>query len=582
METTVSARKEYSVVHVAIAQIAASSLNPRRSFPQAELKELADSIREHGLIQPIVLRPLDAAGARGKKTAVIPIRFDKERGETVPRGDYRFEIVAGERRWQAATLAGLETVPAIVREDLSDQAALRLAIVENVQRSDLNPMEEADGFRRLSEMGLRQAEIAAEVQRNPATVSNTLRLLDLPPDVQTAIREGKLSRAHGVAICSLRDHPAAQGMLGETAVRRSWTTAATEEAVRELAKLQQWPDLMVHCLEPDGKALAQKLEREGWHMPATVAERVKFALQRQAVIEEKRRVEGELRAAGKTVLKVQPSYDNKKFEELSSYGDQGRVHKAAGLTCEAFYVDASGQVFTRHYCTDPKALKNALGAAIKDKPRSDHEIKQEEEKRIRTARAKARDVAIDRWARDFQMPAVDDLMMFARKRVDSLVKYEDTPLLYMANRLGVPGKSKAEKIDAVKEQLKAGVPKDMIRAWILAELSTAGNSYDPVPSWMQPWLESQGYVDPAAPPTPPPAAEPEAAAAPAPPSPNGRCRDRVVMALHWSKDGRQGTHFACEAHAEGAAQDLTATGAVFSGDLVPAMAGVGLACNYGD
>ena len=145
--------------------------NPRRSFVEAELDELAASMRERGIIQPIVVRPVQGAADA-------------------------YEIIAGERRWRAAQRAGLHVVP-IVPLDVSDDEALQLAIIENVQRADLNPLEEAAGYQSLAnEFGHSQDEIAKVVGKSRSHVANTLRLLKLPPSVQAYIDAGKISAGH--------------------------------------------------------------------------------------------------------------------------------------------------------------------------------------------------------------------------------------------------------------------------------------------------------------------------------------------------------------------------------------------------
>jgi ParB family chromosome partitioning protein len=159
---------------VPIAEIRPSGLNPRKHFPDSELAELADSIRAKGLVQPIVCRP-------GKQ-----------------RGGY--EIVAGERRWRAAQRACLHNVPVIVR-DLSDQECLEFALIENVQRADLNPMEEASGYQELIEKhDYTQERLSEVVGKSRSHVGNTLRLLKLPAEVQALVREGNLSAGAARAI----------------------------------------------------------------------------------------------------------------------------------------------------------------------------------------------------------------------------------------------------------------------------------------------------------------------------------------------------------------------------------------------
>ena len=149
---------------------------PRTSFKQDELEELAGSIRRSGLLQPILVRPVE---------------------------DGTYQIIAGERRWQASKLAGLSTVPVRIKE-VGDDEVLELAMVENVQRSDLNPIEEAYGYRRMMErQGLTQAEVAQAVSKGRSTIANALRLLDLPESAQQLLFEEKITAGHARAILSV-------------------------------------------------------------------------------------------------------------------------------------------------------------------------------------------------------------------------------------------------------------------------------------------------------------------------------------------------------------------------------------------
>ena len=150
---------------------------PRRTFDDVELAELADSIRQNGVLQPLLVRD---------------------------RGDY-YEIVAGERRYQAAQAAGLDEVPVIIR-DISDDDVFKLALIENLQRSDLSPLEEANGYRQLiKEKGLTQEELAKILSKSRSTITNTLRLLDLPEEVQVLVETGRLTAGHARAILAVPD-----------------------------------------------------------------------------------------------------------------------------------------------------------------------------------------------------------------------------------------------------------------------------------------------------------------------------------------------------------------------------------------
>jgi ParB family transcriptional regulator, chromosome partitioning protein len=190
---------------LAVSEIAPNPYQPRREFDQATLEELAASIVEHGVLQPILVN------------------------ETL--GGY--VLVAGERRWRAAQMAGLERIPAVVRS-VAEREQLTLALVENLQRSDLSPLDEAHAFRRMVlEFGLTQEEVAARVGRSRPAVANTLRLLELSEPVQQAIAQGAISEGHGRAIGGLSDETAQVQVL-RLITARGLSVRQTEELVRRL------------------------------------------------------------------------------------------------------------------------------------------------------------------------------------------------------------------------------------------------------------------------------------------------------------------------------------------------------------
>lgn len=161
-----------------VSEISPDRTQPRKVFSDESLSELADSIREHGVLQPILVRP-------------------------VAGGSYR--IVAGERRWRAARLAGLDSVPVIIKE-MSDAEAFSVALVENLQREDLNPVEEAEGYRQLADtQGWTQEQIASKVGKSRSTVANAMRLLTLPDGILTMLREGRITSGHAKAILGIQD-----------------------------------------------------------------------------------------------------------------------------------------------------------------------------------------------------------------------------------------------------------------------------------------------------------------------------------------------------------------------------------------
>ncbi|ADZ68519.1 ParB/RepB/Spo0J family partition protein [Polymorphum gilvum] len=198
--------------------------NPRKSFNEKDLGDLTESIREKGIIQPILVRP--AAGKAG-----------------------RFEIIAGERRWRAAQKAGLHEAPVIVR-DITDQEALELAIIENVQRADLNPIEEALGYEQLTaEFNYSQGELAKVIGKSRSHVANTLRLLKLPNAVKDYLAEGLITAGHARALITLEDPSALAELIVEKGL-----------SVREAEKLAQDPEILSKLSSP--KKTAAALEKD--------------------------------------------------------------------------------------------------------------------------------------------------------------------------------------------------------------------------------------------------------------------------------------------------------------------------------
>jgi ParB family chromosome partitioning protein len=183
-------------------QIIPTPLQPRSEFRGEKLKELVDSIREHGIIQPLIVRQ----------------RLDK------------YELIAGERRWRAAREVGLLDAPAIVRT-ATDQEVLELALIENLQREDLNPIEEALAFARLArEFGLRQEDIAQKVGKSRAAVANCMRLLELHPEIQSWLAQDRISVGHAKVLLSVKE-PEEQRIIADMVIRQSLTVRATEKLV---------------------------------------------------------------------------------------------------------------------------------------------------------------------------------------------------------------------------------------------------------------------------------------------------------------------------------------------------------------
>lgn len=187
--------------------IVANPSQPRRAFEQEALVALADSVKERGVLQPVLVRPL-------------------------PGGTY--ELIAGERRWRAAQIAGLESVPAMVRPD-DDAASLELALIENMAREDLNPLEEARACAALVEdLGLTRDEVGRRVGRSRVAVSNLLRLLELPDLALMLVEDGSLSEGHGRALLMAPDHDTRRRLAREAAAK-GWSVRQTEERARAAA-----------------------------------------------------------------------------------------------------------------------------------------------------------------------------------------------------------------------------------------------------------------------------------------------------------------------------------------------------------
>jgi ParB family chromosome partitioning protein len=220
-----------TLVTLALDALQPGRYQPRLNIEPAALGELAESIKAHGVVQPILARPL-AAG--------------------------RYEIVAGERRWRAARIAGLASVPALVR-DVPDRHALAIALIENIQREDLNPLEEASGLKRLiEELGMTHAETAEALGRSRAAITNALRLLELAPPVQELLRERKLDMGHGRALLALPT--LAQIELAREAAAKQLSVREVESRVAALQhrapRARSRPDRDVARLEEE---LSQRL-----------------------------------------------------------------------------------------------------------------------------------------------------------------------------------------------------------------------------------------------------------------------------------------------------------------------------------
>jgi ParB family transcriptional regulator, chromosome partitioning protein len=219
-----------------IDRILPNSQQPRKNFDEESLEELANSIRQHGVVQPIVVRALD---------------------------DGFFQLIAGERRWRASQRAGLTRLPAVVRQ-AGEHDTLEIALIENLQRQDLNPLEEAQAYERLIvDFGMTQDEVAGRVGKNRATVANMLRLLKLPPEVQQWLRDKKLSTGHAKALLSLSE-PDAILDAAKRVIQGNLSVRQAEMLTARIAKGESQPDGSAsdsEPIDPNVKAAIRALEQ---------------------------------------------------------------------------------------------------------------------------------------------------------------------------------------------------------------------------------------------------------------------------------------------------------------------------------
>ena len=217
------------LAQVPVSAITPNPMQPRTAFDPETLAELAASIREHGLIQPLIV---------------------------TQQGPDRYQLIAGERRWQAARLAGMVTVPAIVKE-ATPQQGLELALVENIQRADLNPLEEASAFRQLvEEFGLTQEQVADRVGKSRVAVTNILRLLRLPGEVKQALTDGTIHEGHARTLLAL---PTAEAQVAalKTVVNKALSVRQNEELVRRLLA-EPAPTKVTRPVSPEVEALEEE------------------------------------------------------------------------------------------------------------------------------------------------------------------------------------------------------------------------------------------------------------------------------------------------------------------------------------
>lgn len=234
-DATILVAEDERIQKVALGSIAANNDQPRRHFDQAALQELAESIKIHGILQPLVV---------------------------APNGEGKYQIIAGERRWRAAQLTKLATVPVIVRT-LKEQAQLEVAIIENVQRVDLSPLEQAVSIERLHvQFGLAYDAIAKQLGKANSTVNNIVRLLQLPKAAQEALNTKKITEGHARAILALKNNPEAQKQLLQAIIKNGWSVREAERFVtaHKAGHESKTAKQRVQTETPETQALATRLQ----------------------------------------------------------------------------------------------------------------------------------------------------------------------------------------------------------------------------------------------------------------------------------------------------------------------------------
>ena len=223
-----------------VDKIRPNSMQPRRVFEEVKLKELSQSIRQYGVLQPLVV-----------------IREEKE---TTYGVSVEYEIIAGERRWRASKLAGLYQVPVIIREESSEKVKLELALIENLQREDLSPLDRADAFSQLvNEFKMRHHEVGAKMGKSREYVSNTIRLLSLPEEIQEGLRQGLITEGHTRPLLSLSKQGEEQTSLYKEIIYRKITVREAEEISRKLVRERTMRKIRAERIDPEVQELEQQI-----------------------------------------------------------------------------------------------------------------------------------------------------------------------------------------------------------------------------------------------------------------------------------------------------------------------------------
>lgn len=406
----------YPVQPLDLANIVPSTLNPRKNFDPEALEQLAQSIRAVGILEPLIVRPYPGGTGAGAGP--------------------QFELIAGERRFRAAILAGLTHVPAYIRSDLDETAVRRVALIENLQRSDLTPVEEARAFRQLVDTGMKQNELAETIGRSPSVISNAIRLLELPDEVLDRVNAGTLSPAHARALVKFAKVPVLVARIAEH-IAESGTTA--KELEREIARNDngipfQWQ------LYSGANAGLRSLQNYRAAFDVTVCDPCPFnarfgdhcarpehydelqsaTLAEQAVTRAAEFAAEEAKLAAEAPADGKPVKDAGRRVPMANlhYGDYEHIDgkRPAGCNaacpCVATGVREGGH--TERICLDPKRLSKLRNAEA----RVERKAKKEE--------VSARKVQLQKWLDDLPELGVRELAVIAHKAVSALGYGQDT------------------------------------------------------------------------------------------------------------------------------------------------------------
>ena len=414
------------IEHIPLNALRPGPWQPRKAFSEQELAELAGSIKSLGVLTPL---------------RVVP-----------DQSSQTYLVVAGERRWRAATQLGLTTLPCIVMEEVVDHELLReLAILDNLHRANLLPAEEARAVADLDRLGVKQQDIALRLGKSLSWISQRLAISRLP----------------------------------EIVLRRLDNGTVTREEAFALTKLREYPDLIEECLEPTGNQLKARLSA---HVPSSIGPRVQaimrlFELQRQ-----QREWATKMKGAGHFVLEQVPKDGDRRYVELAQGSEMARVHQMARLSCEAW---AWKNNRPQRFCTNPQAMHTAIVEAPATDPWE--RARQEESLRILDREA-SRDAVIKAWLATSRGLSSTELGILARERIDAIVQIDDRLLARLGRWLGAEG-DRLKQAEIAQRELDTASERRLIQLWFLLEAAHS-MSYSVIPSWLAPWLQDLGFIEP--------------------------------------------------------------------------------------